>query len=158
MSEESLARDRHSVTHTDLFIIIIDGIVFVFKVFLTLKRLKQQANLSVCVCLTVCLSVFCRQTYLRNQWSNRAIKFDKVTASVMRRHPVSTFSSLHLELWSHEHVLQDTGQWLLSKHTFSVKTVNDVRHSKLMFKKTCSHYTAVGETGWISIKAMVLDV
>ena len=49
------------------------------------------------------------------------IKFDKVTASVMRMHHISIFSSLHLDLWAHNHVLHDTGQCMLSEWAFSVQ-------------------------------------
>ena len=40
----------------------------------------------------------------------------------MRMHHVSIFSSLHLDFSLHEDVMQDTGQCMLSEHSFGVKT------------------------------------
>ena len=38
----------------------------------------------------------------------------------MTMHHVSIFSSLHLDLCPYEHVLQDSGQCMLSEHAFGV--------------------------------------
>ena len=70
---------------------------------------------SVCVCLFIAC-------HISETSKAIAIKFGKVTASVMRMHYVSSFSSLHLELWPHEHVLQYTGQCMLSKCAVGVET------------------------------------
>ena len=39
----------------------------------------------------------------------------------MTVHNVSIFSSLHLDLWLHEHVPEDTGQCMLSERAFGVE-------------------------------------
>ena len=49
-----------------------------------------------------------------------------VILQVMAMHKVSIFSSLHLDLWPHEHVLQDTGQCMLSERAFCVETIESV--------------------------------
>ena len=62
------------------------------------------------------------------------IKFDKVTALVMPMHHILILSSLHLDLWRHEHGLQDTGQCILSKRAFGVKksvVKNDVKRDNV---------------------------
>ena len=67
-----------------------------------LKKFKMDQTLSVFVCMCVPLSF--RSPYISEISEAIAIEFDKVTVSVI------SFSSLHLELWSQGHVLQDTGQ------------------------------------------------
>ena len=58
----------------------------VFKIFLTFKRLTEPG------CLCVCLSVAC---HFSETSEATTIQLDKVTASVMRRHHVSSFSLCH---------------------------------------------------------------
>ena len=83
---------------------------------------------------------------LRNQWSDVAIKCDKVTASLMRMNAshISFLCSLHLELWLHRHVTK--GQCLLSRCAFGVETSewctsfkNDI---KIRTLKKCSYSIA----------------
>ena len=57
----------------------------------------------------------------------------------MRMHHISIFISLHLELLSHEHVLQDICRWRIFKRTFGVETSEWWRHSKMKFKKKKSN-------------------
>ena len=71
--------------------------------------------------MSVCLSV--ASHYISETSEAKAVKFDKVTASVMMVHHASSFSSLHLDLWPHEHVLQDThGQCMLSERALGIET------------------------------------
>ena len=51
-----------------------------------------------------------------------AIKFDKVTASGMRMQHVSFLVAFVLNVWPHGHVLQATGQCILSERAFGVET------------------------------------
>ena len=94
-------------------------------------RIDDPSNVCACVracvracdCLVVCLSVCLPVASHISETSEAiAIKFDKVTASVMTMHHASIFNSLRLDLWPHEHVLQNTGQCMLSERAFGVET------------------------------------
>ena len=67
----------------------------------------QDRRDSVCVCVSICLSV---TSHISETSEAVTMKVDKVTVLVMRMYHASMFSSHHLELWPHEHVLQGTGQ------------------------------------------------
>ena len=132
--------------------------LFVFLLLLlplmTLKRL-QWSQISLSVCVSVCQPVV---SHISETSEAIAIKFDKVTASVMTMHCVSVFSSRHLDLWLHEHlwlyqhVLQYTGQCMLSERAFGVEkcvSLYDVRIQKMTSNLTiCSHCTDSTADKW----------
>ena len=58
---------------------------------------RGQSRLSVCVSVA---------SHISTTSEAIAVKFDKVTASVMTMHHISRFSSLHFDLWLHKDILQ----------------------------------------------------
>ena len=113
-----------------------------------------------CVCLS-----FRHQPYLRNQWS---YSYQIWHQSDHENAPCINFSSLHLELWLHNHVLQYTCKCMLSKRETSnwyTLFKNDVKQYVPIpllvlptrdIGETDSISINVGETGSIAIKAICI--
>ena len=114
-------------------------------------KIDKSSSLSVCLCQCVCLSI---ASHVSETSEAIAFKFDKVTASTMGMHHVSILVTFTLNRGNTSLSCKILVSECFPSALSVSRRVKDACHSNIT-SKTCSHYTAVGGTGWISIKALM---